>query len=210
MALVDQVLGEGAPPVVAILRGITPAEAVAVAGALIGEGIRLIEVPLKSPDPFTSIAAMQAAFGREALIGAGTVLDAGAVEALAATGARLMVTPNSNAALIGLGIARGLEVMPGFLTPGEAIAAVQAGAKRLKLFPASVLPKAYIKALGDVLGKDIGIWAVGGTGADNFAEWLAAGAQGIGVGGALYRPGDSPRVVATRAAALVKAWRGGL
>ena len=206
MQTVDEVLAAGAPPVVAILRGLTPADAMSVAGVLVDAGIRLIEVPLNSPDPFTSIAAMQAAFGHEALIGAGTVLDLASVDRLAETGAKLMVTPNTNPAVIAHGIAAGLEVMPGFMTPSEAFAAIGAGARRLKLFPASTMSPAYLKALREVIDRKIALWAVGGTDATNLAAWLSAGAEGLGVGGALYRPGDDAAVVAAKAATLVTSW----
>lgn len=204
---VDEILGAGAPPVVAILRGVRPDEAVAVAGALVEAGILLIEVPFNSPEPTVSIAAIQAAYGDRALIGAGTVLTTAAVDALAATGATLMVTPNTNPAVIAHGVARGLEPMPGFVTPSEAFAAIDAGAKRLKLFPATAFGPSYLKAIGEVLPKHVRLWAVGGTGAQNIGEWLAAGAEGIGVGGALFKPGDSVAAVAEKAAGLVRAWK---
>jgi 2-dehydro-3-deoxyphosphogalactonate aldolase len=204
---IDALLAQGVPPVVAILRGVRPDEAVAVAGALIEAGIRLIEVPFNSPEPAVSIAAIQAEFGTAALIGGGTVVTAEAVQALAGTGGRLMVTPNTNPELIAQGVAAGLEPMPGFVTPSEAFAAVAAGARRLKLFPATAFGPSYLKAIGEVLPKHVRLWAVGGTGADNIGAWLAAGAEGIGVGGALFKPGDSVTDVGAKARGLVDAWR---
>jgi 2-dehydro-3-deoxyphosphogalactonate aldolase len=206
MRTVDEVLATGAPPIVAILRGLTPAEAMPITDALVTAGIRLIEVPLNSPDPFTSIAAMQDAFGAQALIGAGTVLDITSVDRLVVTGAKLMVTPNTNPEVIAYGVSAGLEVMPGFLTASEAFAAISAGARRLKLFPASAMSPAYLKALREVIDRKIGLWAVGGTDANNLSAWLTAGAEGLGVGGALYRPGDAATVVAARAATLIASW----
>lgn len=207
MPTTDILLAEGAPPLVAILRGIGPDEALPVTAALIQAGIRMIEVPLNSPDPFASIAAMQAEFGERALIGAGTVLDVAGVDTLAATGAKLLVTPNTDPEVIARGVSLGLEAMPGFFTPSEAFAAIRAGARRLKLFPAGALGPSYLKATREVLPKDIGVWAVGGVDAGNAREWLAAGAQGLAVGGSVYRPGDSADTVATKAAALVAALR---
>ena len=204
---IDEVLADGAPPIVAILRGIKPAEALAVAGALVEAGIRIIEVPFNSPDPLESIGMIQQAFGARAAIGAGTVLDAASVEALAATGGTVMVTPNTKPAVIARGVELGLDAMPGFATPSEAFSAIEAGARRIKLFPAVAFGPSYLRAVRDVLPKHIGVWAVGGTGAENLGAWLDAGAEGIGVGGALYKPGDDPAVVGARANALVAAWQ---
>lgn len=201
----DALLAGGAPPLVAILRGLRPGEALEITGALVEAGILLIEVPLNSPDPFASIAAMQAEFGDRALIGAGTVLDVAAVDRLAATGARLLVTPNTDPAVIARGVSLGLEAMPGCFTPTEAFAAIAAGARRIKLFPAGTLGTGYLKALRDVLPKEVGAWAVGGVDAGNAATWLAAGAEGIAAGGSVYRAGDTAGTVATKAAALVAA-----
>lgn len=207
MPTIDSLLAEGAPPLVAILRGLRPDEAVGVAAALVDAGIRMIEVPLNSPDPFVSIASIQAEFGEVAAIGAGTVLSLDKAEALAATGGTLLVTPNTNPAVIECGVALGLEAMPGFLTPTEAFAAIQAGARRIKLFPAGALGPGYLKALLDVLPKDIGTWAVGGVDAGNAREWLATGAEGVAVGGSVYKPGESAQVVAEKARQLVAALR---
>lgn len=207
MLTIDALLAAGTPPLVAILRGLRPDEAVPITAALVEAGIRMIEVPLNSPDPFASIAAMQAEFGDRALIGAGTVLDVAAVDTLAATGARLLVTPNTDPLVIARGVTSGLEAMPGFLTPSEAFAAIRAGARRLKLFPAGAMGPGYLKAVREVLPADVGVWAVGGVGAGNAAEWLAAGAQGVAVGSSVFRPGDSASEVAAKAAAVVGALR---
>lgn len=202
----DEALDHGAPPIVAILRGIRPAEALEICAALIDAGIGIIEVPLNSPQAFESIGLLQGAFGERACIGAGTVLDSDAIVGLAATGADLMVTPNTVPALIAQALASGLTPMPGFVTPSEAFAAIAAGAKHLKLFPSSAFTPAYLKAICEVLPKQVSVWAVGGTGAANLGQWLAAGSRGIGVGGALYRPGDSAAAVAARAGELLAAW----
>ena len=205
MLTIDALLAQKAPPLVAILRGIQPHEALAIGAALVAAGVRLIEVPLNSPDPFASIAALQAEFGGTALIGAGTVLDLAAVEELAATGGKLLVTPNTNPALIARGVELGLEPVPGFLTPTEAFAGLAAGARRIKLFPATAQGPNYLKALREVLPKSCGVWAVGGIGADNAAEWIAAGAEGIAAGGSVYKPGMTAAEVGERARALVAA-----
>lgn len=204
---IDDLLESGAPPIVAILRGIAPGDAVPVSRALVEAGVLMIEVPLNSPDPLVSIAAIQRELGGDALIGAGTVLDVDAAGAVAATGGRLMVTPNTDPAVIAHAVSLGLEPMPGFVTPSEAFSAIAAGARRLKLFPAGALGPGYLKAIREVIPKDVRLWAVGGTGVDSIAAWLAAGAEGIGVGGALYRPGDSAELVGARGRALVEAWR---
>jgi 2-dehydro-3-deoxyphosphogalactonate aldolase len=203
----DDLLAAGAPPVCAILRGIEPQEAIDVSAALVEAGIRILEVPFNSPEPLKSIAAMQAAFGDRALIGGGTVLSVAAAEDLHRAGGRIMVTPNTDPAVIARGAELGLDLLPGFMTPSEAFAALRAGARRIKLFPAARLGVAYVKAVKDVLPAHVGLWAVGGTGADTIGDWLAGGCEGIGVGGALYRPGDDAATVGARGRDLVAAWR---
>lgn len=194
-------------PIVAILRGIRPDEVVEVADALYSAGIRAIEVPLNSPDPYESIARLDDAFGDYCLCGAGTVLHPEQVDAVAAAGGRLIVSPDCNEAVIRRTVELELISAPGFATPTEAFAAIAAGAKILKLFPAVAYGTRYLKALREVLPADISVLAVGGVGTAEMAEWLAAGAAGFGIGGALYKPGRPVAEIAERAAALVAAYR---
>ncbi|MGK2908472.1 MAG: 2-dehydro-3-deoxy-6-phosphogalactonate aldolase [Sphingobium sp.] len=203
---IDEALAAGAPPIMAILRGVRPHEAVAIGRALVEAGIRLIEVPFNSPDPDLSVAAMAAALGNEAAIGGGTILSTDMVDRLNDAGGHFMVSPNSDPVVIAHAVRVGLEAVPGFLTPTEAFAAIGAGARRLKLFPGSVFSPTYLASLRDVLPGDVGLWVVGGVGAANLAEWCAQGAAGIGVGGSLYRPGDDVETVRARARDLVAAW----
>lgn len=193
-------------PLIAILRGITPPEALAVTRALMDAGIRRIEVPLNSPAPLDSIAAMQATFGHEAEIGAGTVLDVAQVAQVAATGARLIVSPDCNPDVIAATRAAGLLSYPGVFTPSEAFCALRAGATGLKLFPAFKMGADGLKALRAVLAPQTEVYAVGGVGPADFAQWRAAGATGFGLGTALYAPGLSAQEVGARAAHIVAAW----
>lgn len=193
-------------PIIAILRGITPDEAVPITAALIEAGLTSIEVPLNSPDPIASITAMAREFGDCALIGAGTVLAVGQVTQVAQAGGRLVVSPNTDEAVIRATIAAGLQSWPGALTPSECFAALAAGATGLKIFPASIIGPEGVKALRAVLPMETQVYAVGGAGPSNFAEWRKAGVTGFGIGSALYVPGMSVADVGARARAVVAAW----
>lgn len=189
--------------IIAILRGVTPDAVAPIAEALLAAGIDRIEVPLNSPDPYDSIATLVTRFGDHALIGAGTVLEVGQVERLAATGARLVVSPDCNPAVIAATKAFGMASFPGVMTPSECFAALRAGADGLKIFPGSLIGPAGLKAIRAVLPAGTQVFAVGGAGPGNFAEWRAAGADGFGIGTALYTPGDDAATVGRRAEAIV-------
>ncbi|PUB10687.1 2-dehydro-3-deoxy-6-phosphogalactonate aldolase [Yoonia sediminilitoris] len=193
-------------PLIAILRGVTPAEAADMCGALIDAGITKIEVPLNSPDPFASIKSMVDAHGDSALIGAGTVLSTDDVGRVAQAGGKLVVSPNCDQRVIVATKAAGMESWPGVMTPTECFAALKAGADGLKIFPASLLGPEGIKAIRAVLPPGTQVYAVGGAGPDNFAQWMAASADGFGIGSALYKPGLGVDEVATRARDMVAAY----
>ena len=193
-------------PLVAILRGITPAEAVPVGQALVDAGWSLIEVPLNSPQPLASIAALVQAFP-QALVGAGTVLDADDVRAVAAAGGQLVVSPNTDVDVVFEAQRLGLVCLPGVATPTEAFAALAAGAQGLKLFPAEQFSPAVLKAWRAVLPVGTAVLPVGGITPDNLAGWRAAGAAGAGIGSALYRPGMAVAEVAAQARRFAQAWQ---
>lgn len=189
-------------PLVAILRGISPHEALPVGQALIDSGWALIEVPLNSPKPLDSIAAMASTF-TQTLVGAGTVLTVADVRNVHAAGGELIVSPNFNPAVVREAVRLGLVCLPGVVTPSEAFAALQAGANGLKIFPAEMITPAVVKALRAVLPTDVVLLPVGGINADNMGLYLAAGARGFGIGSALYKPGMSTEDIAISAMTFI-------
>lgn len=194
-------------PLIAILRGVKPQEAEAIASVIVEAGFGAIEVPLNSPEPFKSIEILANRFGEKTLLGAGTVLTPGAVEAAAAAGASLIVAPNADPAVIERALKLGLNVLPGVATPTEAFAAHSLGASGLKLFPAEAMPPEVVKAWRSVLPKEANFFPVGGVTPEKIAAYRKAGAEGLGIGGALYRAGMTAAEVAAKAKAFAAAWR---
>ncbi|MBN6037613.1 2-dehydro-3-deoxy-6-phosphogalactonate aldolase [Amycolatopsis sp. 195334CR] len=191
---------------IAILRGVTPGEVVGIGHALADAGITAIEVPLNSPDPFTSVRLLADALGDRCAIGAGTVLTTEDVGRAHEAGARLIVAPNCDAAVITAAVELGMTPYPGVATPTEAFTAIAAGARHLKLFPADAVGISGAGAWRAVLPKDVGLLPVGGVDATNLAAWAAAGAAGAGLGSCLYRPGDTADAVGARARELRRIW----
>ena len=193
-------------PLIAILRGIAPDEAEAVTEALIEAGITRIEVPLNSPHPLTSIRAMVRGFGSQAQIGAGTVVTVQSVHEVRDVGGSLIVSPNCDIDVIAATKAAGMASWPGVMTPTECFAALKAGADGLKIFPASLIGPDGLKAIRAVLPRMTQVYAVGGAGSASFGTWIAAGADGFGIGTALYAPGMTVDEVKSRATAIVAAY----
>lgn len=195
-------------PLVAILRGLAPAEAPAIGDVLVEAGFRLIEVPLNSPQPLDSIALLRRRFP-QAMVGAGTVLTAADARDVASAGGELVVAPNFDRDVVAETVRLGMTSLPGIMTPTEAFAALGAGAHGLKLFPAELASPAVVKALLAVLPQGTPLIPVGGIAADNLVAWCAAGAAGFGLGSSLYKPGDDAAAVRAKAAAIVSAFRSG-
>ncbi|WP_206244204.1 2-dehydro-3-deoxy-6-phosphogalactonate aldolase [Novosphingobium terrae] len=194
-------------PLVAILRGVRPDEIIDIADGLVEAGFTMIEVPLNSPEPLDSIGLIARRYDRHVLVGAGTMLSVDDVGNVTERGGRLMVSPNSNPAVISAAVAAGMAALPGYFTPTEAFAALEAGAHGLKLFPAEGASPAVLKAQRAVLPKNVPVLAVGGVSVENLGAWMAAGAAGAGLGGSLYKPGDQASIVKARATAFVEALR---
>ena len=194
-------------PLVAILRGLSPEQALDVGGAIVDAGWRILEVPLNSPRPLESIRLLSDAFGQRCLVGAGTVLSPAQVHEVAAAGGRLIVMPHADTAVIAAAKRAGLYCTPGVATPTEAFAALHAGADALKIFPAESMPPAVVKAWRAVLPPDLALLPVGGIAPDDMKAYVDAGARGFGIGSALYAPGRSIADTAARARAFASRWQ---
>ena len=193
-------------PLIAILRGIQPSEAVSIADVILEAGIDKIEVPLNSPNPFDSIRAIAIKYGNQALIGAGTVLTVAQVKQVRAAGEQLVLSPNCDPNVIRATIAEGMQSWPGVFTPSEALTALKAGATGLKLFPGNMAGPNGLKAMRAILPIGTKVYAVGGTTPENFSKWVEASANGFGLGTAIYKPGDTVETVTIKAGAIVKAY----
>jgi 2-dehydro-3-deoxyphosphogalactonate aldolase len=192
-------------PLIAILRGVRPDEVVAIGEELVAAGFTLIEVPMNSPDPLDSVARLVAALGDRAMIGAGTVLTVDQVAAVRDAGGRMVISPNTNVDVIRASAAAGLVSLPGIATPSEALAALDAGATALKLFPAEAASPTVLKAMRAILPSELRVLPVGGIIPEGMAPWRQAGAAGFGLGSALYKPGLTASDVGERARAFVAA-----
>ena len=192
-------------PLVAIIRGVTPGEAVGIGEALFEAGIRIVEVPLNSPQPFDSIERIAKALGDDALVGAGTVLDPADVARVQSAGGRIVVSPNTDPQVIRATVEAGMVSSPGFFTPSEAFAALGCGAHALKFFPAEAASPKVVKAIRAVLPQDVPLLVVGGVTPETQGGWLEAGANGFGLGGGLYKPGQSPEATLEKARRYVAA-----
>ncbi len=190
-------------PLVAIIRGVTPDAAEAIGGAIAESGMRIIEVPLNSPEPLRSIETLAKRFGEDMLVGAGTVLDAADVTRVRDAGGRIIVSPETNADVIAAAANASLVSSPGYFTPSEGFAAIRAGATALKLFPAEGASPAMLRAQLAVLPREVPILVVGGVTADKMRPWLDAGATGFGLGGGLFKPGQSAADTRLKANAFV-------
>jgi 2-dehydro-3-deoxyphosphogalactonate aldolase len=193
--------------VVAIIRGVTPDEALAVGEALHQAGVRVVETPLNSPQPYETIRLLAEHFKGRMVVGGGTILTEQEADAVAAAGGRLMVSPNTNPPVIRRAAAMGMIPFPGFATASEAFAAIEAGARHLKLFPAATYGPGHLKALKAVLPRQVLIAPVGGVGAADMADWVKAGASLFGIGGELYKPGMAAEEIPRRAVELVRTER---
>ncbi len=195
-------------PLIAILRGLKPDEAVEVGEAIVAAGFRCLEVPLNSPEPLESIRRLRQALDGRALVGAGTVLNVAAAREVAQAGGQLVISPNTNVEVIAETKTLGLLSLPGFFTPSEAFAALNAGADALKLFPAEIAGPKGLKAVRAVLPAETRIYPVGGVDSDSMAAWRSAGASGFGIGSAVFKPGQMPEQVGLQAADFVARWYG--